>query len=258
VVASLVAAFMSTLSTQLNWGASYVVNDFYARFVNADASEKRKVWMGRVFTAILMILGGGFALLLSNALQAFNIILQVGAGTGLLFILRWFWWRINAWSEITAMIVSFVVAVYLQVVHTWLGFEPFSTHIQLIIGVAVTTVVWITVTFLTKPEDLDHLVRFYRLTFPGGPGWAPVLDRAAEQGLEIDPLRTWTVPSGLLAMIAGTLAVYATLFGVGRVIYGQPGSGGAMLLVAAVAGYFVARLWRRTSEREQKHEAGIH
>jgi Na+/proline symporter len=252
VVASLIAAFMSTLSTQLNWGASYVVNDFYARFVNREASEHTKVWYGRLTTVVLMILGGGFALLLSNALQAFNIILQVGAGTGLLFILRWFWWRINAWSEVTAMVVSFVVAVYFQVVHPSLGLSPLSTHIQLVVGVAITTVSWVIVTYLTKPTDFDRLVSFYQLARPGGPGWASVAERVSELQDESgsEPTPSWTVPSGILAMVVGTIAIYATLFGVGQLLYGQVGAGVAMLVTAVICGGLVARIWRRISRLE--------
>ena len=225
VVASLIAAFMSTLSTQLNWGASYVVHDFYGRFINPGASERKKVWIGRLTIVILMVLGGGFALVLSNALQAFNIILQVGAGTGLLFILRWFWWRINAWSEVTAMVVSFAVAIYLQVVHPALGFTPWSTSLQLVAGVAITTVAWVLVTYLTKPTDLDRLVSFYRLARPGGPGWAAVLEKApaALEGLEPRPAGTWTVPSGILAMVFGTMGVMLIwLYGVGVVVVSVP------------------------------------
>jgi Na+/proline symporter len=252
VVASLIAAFMSTLSTQLNWGASYVVNDFYGRFIDPAASEHKKVWLGRANTAILMILGGGFALLLSNALQAFNIILQVGAGTGLLFILRWFWWRINAWSEISAMVVSFLVAIYLQLVHTAIGFEPLSTHLQLIVGVVVTTIAWVAVTYLTQPTDEDTLIAFCRLTRPGGPGWRAVLRRAEERGDDVSDLRerSWTVPDGIIAMVVGTTGIYGLLFGVGQLIYGNLLTGSSMLAIATLCGIVVARRWTRIARIE--------
>ena len=130
IVASLIAAFMSTISSHLNWGSSYVVHDFYHRFINPNASEKRLVAVGRLSTVLLMVFSALFALILSNALQAFQILLQIGAGTGLLFILRWFWYRINAYSELTAMVVSFVLAIYFQVIHPALGFTPIANDLQ--------------------------------------------------------------------------------------------------------------------------------
>lgn len=251
VVASLIAAFMSTLSTQLNWGASYVVNDFYSRFIASEASEHRKVWIGRLTTAALMLLGGGLALLLSSALAAFNIILQIGAGTGLLFILRWFWWRINAWSEITAMIVSFVIALYFAIVHPMTGLPVLSTHIQLVVGIAVTTVCWVAVTYLTSPTDHGKLVEFYRLTRPGGPGWKQVLDRARDEGIVLpDEKGEWTVPSGILAMLVGTAGVFAILFGTGNLLYGNSAQAGAMFSVAFACGFGVVRIWRSMAKAD--------
>ncbi len=160
VVASLIAAYMSTMASHLNWGSSYVVNDFYKRFVKPDASDKQQVMVGRISTVVLMLLAGAVALLLSNALQAFHILLQIGAGTGLIFILRWFWWRINAFTEITGMVVSFLVALYLEVFHVKLGFQPIPSHINLVIGVAITTPAWLLVTFLTKPASDEKLRSF--------------------------------------------------------------------------------------------------
>ncbi len=139
VVASLIAAYMSTMASHLNWGSSYIVNDFYRRFFAPKAAEKKLVFVGRISTVGLMFLAGVVALLLDNALQAFHILLQIGAGTGLIFILRWFWWRINAWTEITGMVVSFAVALYLEIFHAKLGFAPFPVHINLLIGVSITT-----------------------------------------------------------------------------------------------------------------------
>ncbi|NOZ09121.1 MAG: Na+:solute symporter [FCB group bacterium] len=216
VVASLFAAFMSTISTHLNWGASYLVNDFYRRFLNPSASEKQLVFMGRVSTVILMLLAGLLALMLSNALQAFNIMLQIGAGTGLLFILRWFWWRINAFSEITAMAVSFLVAILFQLVLPRLGVLELSSHIQLVLGVAVTTLAWLAVTFMTKPTERTKLIKFYTLVHPGGPGWKNI---SAEAGSEKSA--GWDVPRGILNMILGCFAVYSALFATGYWIYGN-------------------------------------
>ena len=248
VVASLIAAFMSTLSTQLNWGASYIVNDFYSRFINPSASEGRKVWVGRMTTVALMVIGAILALFLSNALTAFNIILQIGAGTGLLFILRWFWWRINAWSEVSAMIVSFVVALYLQLVHPLTGLPILSTHVQLIVGVSITTICWIAVTFATRPTDPDRLREFYKLTKPGGPGWRTVIEQARADGVDLTSGdesgdRSWSVPSGILAMVIGTAGIYAVLFGTGQALYGNPVQAAVMFAVAIVAGFGVSRVW---------------
>ena len=175
IVASLIAAFMSTISSHLNWGSSYVVYDFYQRFVKPDASEKELVKVGRLSTVVLMIASALFALLLSNALEAFQILLQIGAGTGLLFIMRWFWYRINAYSEVTAMTVSFILALYFKLIHVKLGFDPIANDIQLVLGVAITTVSWVVVTLLTSPSDKSTLNEFYKITQPGGPGWNKVV-----------------------------------------------------------------------------------
>ncbi|HEX6940976.1 MAG TPA: sodium:solute symporter family protein [Longimicrobiales bacterium] len=249
VIASLAAAYMSTVSTHLNWGASYVVHDFWRRFVEPDADERRLVLVGRVATVALMIFSAALALWLENALQAFQILLQIGAGTGLLFILRWFWWRINAFSEITAMVVSFLVAVYLELVHpaVFPG-APLSASIKLLLGVGITTVAWVGVTFLTRPTDEAVLRRFYALARPGGPGWAAVLRRAEAEGRPLPGAdERWTVPQGILAMVAGCFAVYAALFGIGYWIYGRYLPAAALTAVATVASVYLARAWAAVS-----------
>lgn len=242
VIASLIAAFMSTISTHLNWGSSYIVHDFYRRFVRPDASQSQLVRVGRLSTVILMILSASLALMLSNALQAFNILLQVGAGTGLLFIMRWFWWRINPWSEITAMVVSFLVASVFALFPTF-GWSELSGSSQLILGVAITTVAWVGVTFLTKPSDDETLREFCRVIQPGGPGWKmySVGNSTMQEG--------WSVPYGILAMIAGSLGVYALLFATGSFIYGNTITGWAMCGVAAASAFAVLRLWPRLGIR---------
>ncbi|NNF39582.1 MAG: Na+:solute symporter, partial [Gemmatimonadetes bacterium] len=161
VVASLAAAYMSTISTHLNWGSSYVVQDVYRRFVVTDADEGHYVTVARLSTVALTVLMGIVALWLQNALQAFQILLQVGAGTGLVFLLRWFWWRVNAWSELSAMIISFLVAVYFQFVHTALGLPEYDASTQLVLGVVVTTIGWVAVTFATRPTDTETLKTFH-------------------------------------------------------------------------------------------------
>jgi len=246
VVASLIAAFMSTISTHLNWGSSYVVNDFYKRFINPQADEKKQVLAGRVSTFGLMILTGLLALVLSNALQAFQILLQVGAGTGLLFILRWFWWRINPYSELTAMVVSFLVAVYLQILHPRTGLPPISSHLQLLIGVGITTVSWISVTLLTAPSDKKTLRSFYRLVKPGGPGWKKVVEKARKEGEPVEPKEeSWDVPQGILCMVLGCFGVYSALFAVGYWVYGKYALASLLSVVALVSGFFLMKMWKK-------------
>jgi Na+/proline symporter len=222
VVASLIAAFMSTISTHLNWGSSYIVNDFYLRFINPKASDRKQVVIGQASTVVLMFFVAILALLLSNALQAFTILLQIGAGTGLLFILRWFWWRINPYSELTAMVVSFLVAVYFQLIQPLTGLAPMSAALQLVTGVIITTIAWILVTLFTQPSDIKTLVRFYNLVEPGGPGWKQMLEQAQTQGEKITAGQAkWDVPGGIIAMVMGCFSIYGLLFAAGYWLYGN-------------------------------------
>ncbi len=245
VAASLIAAFMSTISTHLNWGSSYLVNDFYKRFINPGASARQQVLVGRLSTVLLMLLTAMLALMLSNALQAFNILLQIGAGTGLLFILRWFWWRINPYSEITAMVVSFLVACYLQLVHQpLLGLPLLSVHLQLLLGVTITTVAWITVTLLTKPSDADTLRSFCRLVRPGGPGWRRVRVEA-DLAREPIPASGWSIPDGILGMVCGCLAIYSALFATGYWIYGNTVPAVSLSVLSLLGLLALTLLWRR-------------
>ncbi len=244
VVASLIAAFMSTISTHLNWGSSYIVNDFYKRFIKPEASDKELVLAGRISTVILMIITVIFALLLSNALQAFYILLQIGAGTGLIFILRWFWWRINAYSEITAMIVSFLIALYFQFIHPFTGMASWGTALQLVAGVGITTVAWLTVTLLTPPEKSRTLISFYKLVFPGGPGWKKIIQEAENKGITIDESKKgWDVPKGIIAMILGCLAIYSALFATGNWIYGKHMIASILSVVAFISTYYLTKVW---------------
>ena len=249
VVGSLAAAYMSTISTHLNWGSSYIVNDWYRRFVRPQADERELVLVGRIATVVLVVLAAGLALQLENALQAFQILLQIGAGTGLLFILRWFWWRINAWSEIAAMAVSFGVALAFFLQHraaSRTGGATLESWQELVVGVALTTAAWVAVTFLTRPTDESQLRSFYRKTRPGGPGWAAVIDRAAEAGEPIAAGETeWDVPSGLMAMLAGCFAVYSALFAVGHWIYGNYLLGAGLSAIALIASLLLVVSWGR-------------
>ena len=219
VLASLVSAYMSTISTHLNWGSSYVVNDFYKQLINQKASEKELVKVGRFSVVVLMIISSIIALLLTNAYQLFDIILMFGAGTGLIFILRWFWWRINAWSEIAAMISSGIISIALtnEKIFTLIFYEyglPLYMKFPLI--VLITTIIWLAVTLITPADDNETLINFYKKTKPGGPGWSFIkkldnIDNKEEK---------WIVPSGILCMILGCLMIYSALFSTGYFIYG--------------------------------------
>lgn len=246
VVTSLTAAYMSTISTHLNWGASYIVNDFYKRFIKPGASEKELVLVGRISTLFLMIIAGIFALLLSNALQAFHLILQIGAGTGLLFLLRWFWWRINAISELTAMIVSFVVAVFFSV-YEKLGFTRLKTWQEFTIGVVITTISWIAATYLSRPTEEKTLLKFYKLVKPGGPGWNGFIKRIQERDLETELSKGWEVPSSLLNVFLGCIIVYSTLFSVGLLLTGKNVEGAITTAIAILASFALAKNWKRKS-----------
>lgn len=245
VVASLVAAYVSTISTHLNWGSSYIVNDYYQRFINPNATEKRLVLVGRISTVILAVLTCILALLLSNALQAFEILLQIGAGTGLIFILRWFWWRINAWTELTGMIISFIVALGFLILKKADLLDLLAWQ-ELTIGVAITTVSWIIVTLITRPTDDKVLRSFYKLVRPGGKGWAKVIQKARTDGEPITELATaGELPRGILCMLTGCLGVYSAIFGVGYFIYGHLIPASLCTVLAAVSIIFLTRAWKK-------------
>ncbi|HUT94692.1 MAG TPA: sodium:solute symporter family protein [Thermoguttaceae bacterium] len=244
VLASLMAAFMSTLSTHLNWGSSYLVNDFYKRFVRPGASEKELVLAGRISTLLTMVAAALAGLALSNALQVFRILLQVGAGTGLLFLLRWFWWRINAFSEIAAMIVSFLVAVSLE----FFGPEDLPSWAKIVVGVGITTIAWLVVTLVTRPTEEATLRRFCELVRPGGPGWAAVLRRAAAEGRLVEEARQrWNVPMEIVCMLIGSAAVYSVLIATGYWIYGNWLPASVLTAVAAGCTAILIATWKRVN-----------
>ncbi len=245
VVASLFAAFMSTTASQINWGSSYIVNDFYQRFLNPQATEKQLVRVGRISTVVLITCSALLALLLSNALQAFNILLQIGAGTGLIFILRWFWWRINAYTELAGMLVSFAIAIYFEVIHPLTGLPELSVPFKLVFGVVFTTIVWLIVTLLTRPSDTETLRSFYLRVHPGGPGWKKVLADARAEGIELEKEvdAEWDVPTGILGMVMGCFAVYSALFATGNWIYGRYEWAIPLSIVCLIAVYGVMRIY---------------
>jgi Na+/proline symporter len=226
VAASLLAAFMSTMSTQLNLGASYLVNDFWVRFIRPDATDAEQVRAGRLATVVSLMLGSGLGLLLTDAGQAFNLLLLIGAGTGGLFILRWFWWRINAWTELVAMGGSLVVAGYFTFVHDGLDIVKLAAHEKLIWGSLLTTLVWVVATYLTPPESDKTLSSFVAKVNPGGPGW--------KRWATTEATAPWPVPRGILSMVLGCTGVYAALIATGSWLYGDAST--AMILLAVAAG----------------------
>ncbi len=213
VAASLIAAFMSTMSTQLNLGASYLVNDLYGRFLKPEASEKELVRAGQLFTVISAVLGLGLGLVLTSAGQAFDLLLLLGAGTGLIYILRWFWWRINAWTEIVAMIGSLVVAIYFTFYSE--GLESWE---KILYGAIITTVVWVVSTFVTPATDEETLRNFYEKISPGGNGWNRVIKHAAEDGVELEKASDY-LGLELLCVVIGITTVFSALFATGSIIY---------------------------------------
>jgi SSS family solute:Na+ symporter len=240
-VASLAAAYMSTISTHLNWGASYIVDDFYRRFFRPQATDRHYVQVGRIATILLVLLASFVSLWLQNAMQAFQILLQIGAGTGLIFLLRWFWWRINAWSEISAMVLSFLVAIWFQFLHRPLGLPVLHPSLQLVVGVVVTTAGWLTVTLLTRPADRVTLQRFYEKIRPLGPGWRKVVDTSAVEAGRGEE----SVTAAFLCWFLGVTAVYAALFGIGFLLYGRVATGVVALILFALVVRSLFRLLPR-------------
>ncbi len=250
VLASLIAAYMSTISTQLNWGSSYMVYDFYQKQINPNASEKKLVAVGRISTIALMIISAGLALLLQNALQIFDILLTFGAGTGLIFILRWFWWRINSWSEISAMFASGIVAILLKT--SDLGPYLFGSNKGLLpdwleypFVVLFTSIIWLSVTYMTRPESDEVLRKFYKKTQPGGPGWEMVIQKAKKNKVNLDKKdSSWNVPSGILAMLLGCGLIYSIMFATGYWIYGQYTSASALTTSSFIFGILLIKTWK--------------
>ncbi|MDN3204245.1 sodium:solute symporter family protein [Algoriphagus sediminis] len=242
VLASLIAAVMSTLSTHLNWGSSYIVNDFYLRFLKPEASDKELVAVGRISTVTLMVLSAVLALALSSALDAFNILLQIGAGTGLIFILRWFWWRINAYTEISAMAISFVVAIFFEAINPNIGLIDIpedQAYLKLIYSVSITTVGWLLVTFFTQPEKDEVLLSFYKKVSPASFGWKKILDKYPE--IKQNPGQ---LPKEIGMMLLGSVMVYTALFSTGFFIYSEILGGIVCGLIALASGLVMLKTWK--------------
>jgi len=255
MVGGLIAANSSTILTHLNWGASYVVHDFYRRFIRTDASEKHYVTAGRLVTILLFILSSGLVFVLETAQGAFNLILQVGAGTGLLYLVRWFWWRVNAWCEVVAMISSFGISIF-WVVAVRNGME-ISTHAQLLLTVIVTSICWITTAYVAPQTDRATLVNFYRKVRPFGPGWAEVREAAGVSELEAS--RGQNVTLSMIGWLAGCSMVWSALFSVGNFLYGRMGYAIILAIVFVISGsiviWVINRLWARQDEHDRAEAA---
>ena len=239
LMAGLLAAYRSTIETHLNWGTSYLVHDLYRRFLNPKGSERHYVFVARLVTALLMLCAASFTFVLDTARSTFDLLLSVGAGTGLIYLLRWFWWRINAWSEISAMLASVAVAIAFFVAGKQGHAVP--TDVSLIGTVAATTLVWLVVTLVTEPTDHATVLAFYRLVRPAGPGWKRIRDEA---GGEPSPDN---LPNALLGWVLGCAMVYSALFGVGSLLYGATAQGltlvASCLLSAIGLARLIPRLW---------------
>lgn len=241
VIASLIAAFMSTISSHLNWGASYISHDFYKRFINPRASERRLVNVGRIATVILMAVSAIVSLQFESALEMFNILLQIGAGTGLIFILRWFWWRINAWSEVSAMVISFAVAVYFAKFYV----GDLADWEKMVLGITVTTFGWLFFTMITQPTSHSKLVSFYKIIKPHSGGWRHVIEKGLHEGsLKESQITVGKLPGELLSMFLGIFLVYSVLFGTGYFLYGNMLFGMIGFGIAALSAVGLRYFWK--------------
>ncbi len=236
MVAGMLAAYVSTLSTHLNWDTSYLVHDFYRRFVKPDADERHYVFVGRVITALLMVVAMGMTYILDSARQAFELMLSIGAGTGLIYLLRWFWWRINAWSEIAAMVGSFLVATTFFLLGR--SGHAVPSHVALLITVACTTAIWLAATFLTRPDNRATLEAFYRRVRPAGRGWAEV-----RKGTNLPPSPD-SLGTALLGWTLGCTFILAALFGVGTALYGRTTQTVVWAILGVVSGAWLIKLLR--------------
>jgi Na+/proline symporter len=246
MLAAFAAAFMSTIATQLNWGSSYIVNDFYRRFLVRDRDEKHYVLMSKLATAFLALLGAAVSLVMESVSGAWQLLLGIGAGTGAVYLLRWYWWRINAWSEVAAMGAAALMTALLHTEIKLTGSEPIVFAKSILLTVAVTTVVWLAATFLSKPEPDSKLLEFYRRVRPGIFGWKHI----AAQAPEIPAAHEgWY---NLLDWLLGCLMVYMALFGIGKLVLGSTGVGLVFLMISALSGYaiywdFSRRGWEKLS-----------
>ncbi|BCS31764.1 sodium/glucose cotransporter [Luteitalea sp. TBR-22] len=249
MVGGLIAANSSTILTHLNWGASYLVHDFYRRFINRTQTEDHYVLMGRYATVLLFICSSATVYLLDTAKDAFDIILQVGAGTGLLYLVRWFWWRVNAWCEVVAMVSSFAISMVFLVLAR--SGSPVSTHVALVLTAAFTTLCWVVTAYVTTPTDMAVLVDFYKRVRPVGPGWKPVAAIAGAHERVAAPGDN--IPLGLLGWAAGCSLIWSALFAVGNVLYGRRAYAAILIATCLVSTALVIWVMRvQWPEQEQE------
>jgi Na+/proline symporter len=246
MVGGLIAANSSTILTHLNWGASYLVHDFYRRFIRKDATEKHYVLAGRIGTVILFVCSSSLVFVLDTAKDAFDVILQVGAGTGLLYLVRWFWWRVNAWCEVVAMVSSFTVSIVILILAR--NDIHMSTHVALLITIAFTTVCWLLTAFLGPETDRKTLVEFYRKVRPFGPGWKNI---RVEAGISVQEAKATgqNIPMALLGWVAGCTTIWSSLFAVGNFLYGRMTNALILGIVFVISGtaliFVVNKLWTK-------------
>lgn len=255
MVGGLFAATSSTILTHLNWGASYLVHDFYQQFIKRGASEKHYVFAGRLVTIGIFICAAALTFLLESAKANFDIILQIGAGTGLLYLVRWFWWRVNAWCEVVAMVSSFGISVVLLVLHK--NGVTFSTHVSLLITIGITTVCWVLTAFFGPETDRKTLIEFYKKIRPFGPGWKRIREEEGLSDQKMGTLRD-NIPLALLGWVAGCTAIFSALFTVGNFLYGRLNYALPLLGVFLISGlvllYVVSTLWSDRDDLEPKGE----
>jgi Na+/proline symporter len=247
MLAAFAAAYMSTIATQLNWGASYLVNDFYRRFWKRHETERHYVRISQVATVLLTILSAVVTFYLESIAGAWKLLFVTGAGTGGVLLLRWYWWRINAWSEVSSMVAAFAVSIALQTAGGMDRDRPLDFAWIMIVTVTVTTLVWLTVTLLTAPERKETLLAFYRRTRPSMFGWRPVAALAPD----VAPSRDgwWN----LLDTVAGVALIYGWLFGIGKLLLNETAAGVFYLAVGMAGGAIIywdlsRRGWRSVAE----------
>ena len=237
MLAAFAAAYMSTVGTQLNWGASYVINDFYRRFIKPSSSDRHYVIVSQLVTLLLMVVSLVVTFYMESIGGAWKLLLVTGAGTGTVLLLRWFWWRINAWSEVSAMICAAVVSLFLQLQLKWDSAEPRQFAYLMLVTVGITTIVWVAVTMFTQPEPKEKLIAFYRRVRPEGPGWNRI---AAEAGLSSEHAQG-RLSLHLVNWVLGCALIYGSLFGIGKLIFKEWALGSVYLLIAIVAGVLISR-----------------
>jgi Na+/proline symporter len=252
MVGGLIAANSSTILTHLNWGASYLVHDFYRRFVKRDSTEQHYVLAGRIVTILLFIFSSSLVFVLETAKDSFDVILQVGAGTGLLYLIRWFWWRVNAWSEVAAMVSSFAVSIIILILNK--NGAAITTHAALLITIAVTTVCWVTTALFGPETDRATLISFYKKVRPFGPGWKKIREEAGVSEQEARATHE-NIPMALLGWMAGCTVIWSSLFAVGNFLYGRMEYAVGLLVVFLISGgvllFVINRLWPGTREPQQ-------